>query len=140
MSVYLDASVLLPIFIEEVHSSRAEALLLRGPLSRLISDFAAAEFAAAVGRRVRMGEIATADVAAAFDAFDTWRTAATLNIATTSEDIARASSFLRRLDLNLRTPDAIHIAIASRLTAELATFDRKMAANALALGVRLAAT
>jgi predicted nucleic acid-binding protein len=49
-------------------------------------------------------------------------------------DIRAADIFLRRLDLNLRTPDAIHIAIARRLGAELATFDVRMAESAEALG------
>jgi predicted nucleic acid-binding protein len=47
----------------------------------------------------------------------------------------RRQVMLRRLDLNLRTPDAIHIAIAQRLGAELATFDVRMAESAEALGV-----
>lgn len=55
-------------------------------------------------------------------------------------DVAIASSFLRRFDLNLRPPDALHIAIAQRLDAELATFDAGMAACAQALGIRLALT
>jgi uncharacterized protein len=48
--------------------------------------------------------------------------------------IAVATTFLRRLDLPLKTPDAIHIAIAQRLGATLVTFDRQMAASARALG------
>jgi predicted nucleic acid-binding protein len=43
-----------------------------------------------------------------------------------------------RLDLTLRTPDAIHIAIARRLDATLVTFDQRMATNARALGMAVA--
>ena len=49
------------------------------------------------------------------------------------------AAFLRRLDLTLRTPDALHIAIAQRLAAELMTFDQKMAASARALGTAVPA-
>ena len=45
---------------------------------------------------------------------------------------------LRRLDLPLRTPDAINIAIAQRIDAALATFDDKMRAAATAIGVSIA--
>jgi predicted nucleic acid-binding protein len=46
-----------------------------------------------------------------------------------------ADQILRRLDVNLRTPDALHITIAQRLNATLLTFDRSMAAAARALGM-----
>jgi predicted nucleic acid-binding protein len=45
---------------------------------------------------------------------------------------------LRRLDLPLKTPDAIHIAIAQRVDATLVTFDWQMAAAARALGTIIA--
>jgi predicted nucleic acid-binding protein len=50
-------------------------------------------------------------------------------------DVAAAQAYLRRLDLTLLTPDAIHIAIAGRISATLVTFDRAMAASARVLGV-----
>ena len=49
-----------------------------------------------------------------------------------------AEGFLRRLDLTLRTPDAVHVALARRIGASLASFDKKMAASARALGADLA--
>jgi predicted nucleic acid-binding protein len=42
---------------------------------------------------------------------------------------------LRRLDLTLRTPDALNIAIAQRAGAAMATFDARMAEAAQALGL-----
>jgi predicted nucleic acid-binding protein len=56
-------------------------------------------------------------------------------VQTTASDIASAAAFIRRLDLNLRAPDAINIAIADRVGAALATFDERMAASARALKV-----
>jgi predicted nucleic acid-binding protein len=53
-------------------------------------------------------------------------------------DISVASAFLRRLDLPLRTPDAIDIAIAKRAGCTLFTFDRKMAETAAAIGIPVA--
>ncbi len=53
-------------------------------------------------------------------------------------DIDAGNRILRRLDINLRTPDAIHIAISRRLEATLVTFDRSMVAGARALGIAVA--
>ena len=50
-------------------------------------------------------------------------------------DVAAADTYLRRLDLTLLTPDALHIAIAGRIGATLVTFDRAMAASARVLGM-----
>lgn len=48
-------------------------------------------------------------------------------------DIAAATLLVRRHDLKLRAPDAIHIAAAERLTTTLVTLDINMAAAARAL-------
>jgi predicted nucleic acid-binding protein len=56
------------------------------------------------------------------------------NVETLSADIEAANAFLRRLDLPLRTSDALHIAICQRADASLATFDAKMKASAINLG------
>ncbi len=57
----------------------------------------------------------------------------------TNADVKRADAVMRRLDLTLRTPDALHIAIAERIGATMATFDDKMAAAARILGLAVAA-
>lgn len=136
MSVYLDASVLVPLFIDDIFTARSRAFLQSGP-EILVSDFARAEFASVVGRAVRTGDIADAQALAVFRDFDTW--AETSPAAeTTAQDVRTTEAWLRRLDLNLRAPDALNIAIAKRLGASLATFDHRMAEAALALGVEVA--
>ena len=134
MSVYLDASVLVSLFTLDTLTARADAVLReRSPLL-IVSDFAAAEFASAMARRVRM-QIITADEArAAFSTFDAWIARTTTLISVTSADVTAAAGFLRRLDLTLRTQDALHIAIAQRVGAALFTFDQQMASAARALG------
>jgi predicted nucleic acid-binding protein len=104
----------------------------------LVSDFASAEFASAVARRVRMQELTPEQGRIALSGFDIWvaRMADWIEIGAT--DVALATTYLRRLDLPLRAPDAIHIAIAQRVDAMLVTFDQRMAASALALGALVA--
>ena len=108
------------------------------PDSVIVSDFAAAEFASVVGRLTRMRRLTANDATAIFSDFDAWKAGTAVLVVTTTPDIAVAASVLRRLDLNLRTPDAINVAIADRLGATLATFDEKMAIAARALGVQVA--
>jgi predicted nucleic acid-binding protein len=139
VSVYLDASILVPLFKDDRFSSRSEAFLDGNDQMLLVSDFAIAEFASAIARHVRMRNITEPEAPLAFAGFDAWTARAAQRIESATSDISAANSLLRRLDLPLRTPDAINIAIAQRLGAALATFDEKMAACARALGAPVAA-
>jgi predicted nucleic acid-binding protein len=103
----------------------------------IVSDFAAAEFASAFARRVREKLLTVDEARAAFSTFDVWTARETAREQITAADIASAAAFIRRLDLALRTPEAIHIAAAHRIDAMLLTFDKQMAASARALGVRV---
>ncbi len=138
MSVYLDASVLVALFTDDALTVRAETFLRKNPMVLIVSDFAAAEFSSVVARHVRTKDITKDDARTAFSNLDTWiaRTAQRALIST--PDIITAQVLLRRLDLNLRTADALNIAIAQRLGAPLATFDKKMAAVARSVGAEVA--
>jgi predicted nucleic acid-binding protein len=138
MRVYLDASVLISLLTHDVFTLRARTFLRATKPLLVLSDFARAEFASAIARRVRTGEIGAADAKKAFGILDAWAARATAHIETLAADVRSAEAALRRLDLTLRTPDAINIAIAQRVGAHLATFDVKMAAAALVLAADLA--
>lgn len=133
MRLYLDASVLIPLFIEEAGTARAEQAIAGREI--VVSDFAAAEFSSGVARRARQGEIDTAQSAALFAAFDTWVVQAAWHETTTAADLAAAMVYVRQVELGLRTPDAINIAIARRCDAEIISFDSRMAAAATLLGM-----
>jgi predicted nucleic acid-binding protein len=138
LSVYLDANVIVALFSDDMFTARAINILEAQSPILLISDFAAAEFASAVNRRVRMGEMTAKQGQQSLENFDFWAGKASTRVPMDETDIRFAEQLLRRLQMNLRTPDAIHIAIAQRIGAELATFDTRMAENAKALGVALA--
>lgn len=82
-----------------------------------------------------MGELLAGRARIAFANFDAWTPRATQRVQSSAVDVRAAEAFIRRLDLSLRTPDAINIAIAQRLGATLATLDRRMAADAERLGL-----
>jgi uncharacterized protein len=137
-SVYLDASVLVALLTDDPFTGRADAFLRRNRAALIVSDFSAAEFASVIARHVRTQDMTMDDARTAFSTFDAWTARATQHAETTALDVSVAAASLRRLDLTLRTPDAINIAIALRIEAALLTFDLKMIACARALGLAVA--
>ena len=137
MSIYLDTSVLVALFTDDPFSGRADQLLGQSN-DFLVGDYAAAEFASSIARHARMGELTVPEARMVFANFDSWMRGAVTAVETASSDIRAAEGFLRRLDLTLRAGDALHIAVAQRNGADLATFDVKMSASAGLLGVSLA--
>ena len=138
MSLYLDANVLVALLTPEPLSERADDFVCNNPEGLIVSDFAAAEFASAIARRVRTLETTIEDARRDLADFDVWVARSTARTDLNASDIAVAITYLRRLDLTLVTPDALHIAIARRVDAILVTFDRAMAVAAGALGVAVA--
>jgi len=135
VKLHLDASVLVALIADDPFTARAEAFLGSGTHTLVVSDFAAAEVASAIARRVRMRDMAEADARNAFALFDAFVLRAAEHAATEPSDMRGAEMTLRRLDLPLRTPDALNIAIAQRIDAVLMTLDVKMAEAARALGL-----
>jgi uncharacterized protein len=140
LTVYLDTSVLTGFFIEtDAFSGRAKAFFSGMAELPIVSDFVAAEFASVVARMARMHHFTRDEARETFVLFDDWRDRSAQEIELTPADVSTAATVIRRLDLNLRAPDAINLAIAIRLGASIATFDRRMAENARTLGLAVAA-
>ena len=135
MSVYLDASVILPTLVEEAASQAVDAFIGLAGEQLVISEFAAAEVASALSRLVRTGLLERDDAAARLADFDAWRAVATADLDTQASDIRLAHLFVRRFDLMLRVPDALHAAMCRRADHELVTMDRRLATAARDLGV-----
>jgi predicted nucleic acid-binding protein len=137
-NVCFDASALVALFVGDEFGERAEQYIADHNPTILVSDFAAVEFASAVSRLVRMQLLSRSAAEGVFIDFDAWRRGSTTAIDVGAEDLAAAQAFLRRLEFNLRAGDAIHIGVAQRAQAALATFDRRMAEVASVLGVAVA--
>lgn len=123
MSLYLDASVLIPLFVTEPASERLEAWVRSVSEDLFVADLAAAEFRSGVSRRVRMKVFGDDLAASIHDAFDEWRDQATQSIENIPVDIRAAERFVRRPIPRLLTPDAIHLATCRRLALTLVTND-----------------
>jgi uncharacterized protein len=138
VSLYLDANILVALLTVEPLSERADGFIQSNVERLIVSDFAAAEFASAIARRVRTRETTIEDARKDLADFDVWTTRLTERTELNAGDVAVATAYMRRLDLTLLTPDALHIAIARRTDAILVTFDRAMASAARALGMAVA--
>ena len=134
MTAYLDASVVVPLLVDEQGSRFAVDYIYSYGGDLVVSDFAAAEVASAVSRLLRMGQLDRRRAEVALDDFDRLRSSVLRPAELINGDLRRADALVRRLDLELRAPDAIHLATARRLEATLVTLDRKMAKAARALG------
>ena len=133
--MYLDASVLIAVLAEEPASAAVRRFLRTHREDRLISDFAAAEVVSAISRLLRMRLLTEEEGSTRLADFDAWRAAASSAADMHAADARLAYAYVRRFDLRLRAPEALHLAIARRLDTTLVTLDRRMAAAAKELGV-----
>jgi uncharacterized protein len=138
VSFYLDASVIVPMLTNQSMSSVARAFLEGASAPFWVSDFAEAEVASAVSRLVRTGVLTADSGGELLAGFDDWLFEEATLVEMERTDLRSAIALVRRFDLMLRTPDALHLVISERLSAELVTFDRRLAlaAQAIQLPVR----
>jgi predicted nucleic acid-binding protein len=124
---YLDTSVVVALLLQDMHSSNADAWLIRTRPTLLVSDFCSVEFAAVVSRRVRMKGLTAEDASLALRRFDDWLSRPVEIIRCVPEQMAAAGQIVRDFTTKLSAPDAIHLAITRHLSATLATFDDRLA-------------
>lgn len=137
MSLYLDASAILPVLVEEPGSAAIDRFLTAAADDLVVSDFAAAEVASALSRLVRTGLLTAEDAAARLADFDAWRAGSTADLEFKAADVRLANAYVRRFELMLRAPDALHAAACRRADLQLVTMDRRLALAAEHLGVRV---
>jgi len=135
VSFYLDASVVVPTLVLQASSLAASGFLRSAADALLLADFTEGEVASAVSRLVRMRELTQSQGVAALADFDRWRLAETTPLEIEPADIQDAIRLVRRFELMLRTPDALHLAIAARSSAALVTLDDRLATAAQAIGL-----
>lgn len=138
MSIYLDVNVLVALFVVDPLNARADKAMRGLHDDLIVSNLSIAEFSAVIARRVRTRDLSGSEARTAFTQFDAWCADYARAMEMDGSDVATAIVWMRRLDLPLRTPDALHIAIAQRTGCKLLTFDRTMAKVARMLGVAIA--
>ncbi len=140
MTSYLDASVLVPLVVQEPSSLVVRRwFAAHAAKSAVSSRWAAVEFTSAVGNRVRRGDLTPVQGRAALAGFER-DLVAELDLADAiPADFEFARRTVAHLDRGLRGGDALHVAIALRIDASLLlTLDRRLANAARAFGLNAA--
>lgn len=137
MNWYLDTSVIVPLHISEPSSDKVAAVLNAAQPEFIVSTLAEGEFASSVSRRVRTKEATSEAAAAWLNVFDEWVNSATISLKIEDNDIARAAALVRRFELKLLMPDAIHLALCVRHQLVMVTLDKLLAEAAGVWGVEV---
>lgn len=135
MTLYLDASAIVAILLMETSSEAVENLLRTARPPLVSSSFCVGECAAALTALVRMNRKSQPQTTSLLRGLDAWIEKSFETTPTQDLDIGQATLLVRRFDLSLRLPDAIHIVTANRLNATLVTLDRGMARAAEILNI-----
>ena len=135
MKLYLDSSVLVAAFAPEVYSQRALDLL--GNASEVvISELTVTETRVSLGRKRKRKAMTPAEVSEALTAMADAIEDGVLGVEPLLVEIFRAAEALAdRVSVPVRAMDALHIAMAAHLGADLATFDMDQAITATAEGI-----
>jgi uncharacterized protein len=135
LSWYLDASVIVPLFVKEGASDAVQNLLQSANDDFIVSSFAKAEVASALSRRVRKKEISPEEADIWLGNLDEWLDTDATQLAVENHDILSAGEIVRNYQTKLLTPDAIHLALCQRMGLTLVTLDKRLAEAAGVLGV-----
>ncbi|MBJ7499662.1 MAG: type II toxin-antitoxin system VapC family toxin [Sphingopyxis sp.] len=135
--VCLDASTIVPMLVREGSSDAVDQLIERLESPPVVSTFAVGEAGSALARLYRMDMLTAPDVRERLASLDRWLTLDADLVELEASDVRLAGLFVRKVELGLRMPDAIHVAVSQRLGATLATLDVRLAGAAAALDVKV---
>lgn len=132
---YFDTSILVAYYCPEPLSEQAERLL-RASIPPAISHLVQTEFASALSRKVRLGELLLVDGRRIHNLLHSHLNhGAYAVLPLHAHHFRQAESWLAGCDTPLRTLDALHLALAALEGARLITADQHMHAAAVTLGV-----
>lgn len=135
MKLYFDSSALVPAFVREDTSKRAMQLLLTATTVHA-SELTITETRIAFQRKRKRGAISHAEYGKAINSLDKAIEEETLLVTPLPVAAFRSAETIgERTIVPIRAMDALHIAMAARLGAELATFDDDQATVACSEGI-----
>lgn len=135
MTLYLDASVIVPLVITENASERVRAWVAQETRLFCTGHLAIGEAASAISRRRRMNLLTDAQGERALDALDAWLCSSVRVVDHDPEDIEIAAKWVRVPKPKLLMPDVVHIATCWRLRLTFATSDEDLLIIAARQGV-----
>ncbi|MGH8541358.1 MAG: type II toxin-antitoxin system VapC family toxin [Stenotrophobium sp.] len=126
--LYLDTSVLVPLFVQEPESAAVRAWFeVNAAKTLVISDWTLTEFASAMGIKVREKELKPDQARTACALMDKLATGSFKVLTPARGDYSKAAERLGQHALGLRAGDALHLAIAENEgVACFYTLDRRL--------------
>lgn len=126
MAAYVDTSVLIPLFFNETGTAAAR-LAIASEASMWISHWTLAEFSSATAFKLRTGQIEEQTAATAQGLFAQFLASRLTVVDVLREDFVAAGRLCETTPApGLRTPDALHLAIALRLGLPMVAFDKAL--------------
>lgn len=117
--IYLDTSVLMPLFVPEPQSTALRGWFERQSEEVLaISDWTLTEFASALGIKVRIKGLSALQARTAYALLDKLAKDSFQTFTPSRADYSRAGHFLSQHRLRLRAGDALHLAVAEAQAAD----------------------
>ena len=135
--IYLDTSFLVPLFQEEATSRKVANFISRQADGTLaVSKWTGVEFASMVSRDVRMRALTATEGQNMLAEFDSVIATSFVVLAPNSYDFDMAQEYVAHFATHLRTPDALHLAVAHNNGVEfVATLDEGMLSAAKRLKI-----
>lgn len=109
--VYVDTNLFIAALVEESATETVLAWFESQSAILMASDWTFVELTSALGLKVRRGEISTAQADATHNLFETTMLPALVVLPVDTAVFARAQLLMRRYELGLRAPDALHLAL-----------------------------
>ena len=135
--VYVDTSVLVPLFLSEPHSAAAADWYAREKSELVAAAWCIAEFARALGIKQRTGSIDAQQAQGAWMRFERMVAADLRLLPVTPANFHRAAKLVLDAGSALRAGDALHLACAEAVGAKrIATLDDVLSRNAARLKIK----
>jgi predicted nucleic acid-binding protein len=135
--VYVDTSVLVPLFLHEPHSAAVADWYAREKGELVAAAWCVPEFASALGIKQRTGAIDSSQARGAWDRFDRMVAADLRLLPVGPADFQRAAELVLDAANALRAGDALHLACAQVAGSKhIATLDEVMLRNARRLKIK----
>src|SRR3990172_4602859 len=126
--IYLDTSFLTPLFREEATSTKVANYLSQQAAGTLaVSKWASVEFASLTSRDVRMGALTAGQGRRLIAEFNSMIATSLVVLIPSANDFDLAQEYIANFATQLRSPDALHLAVAHNNGVEfVATLDNGM--------------